>query len=92
MVKESDTILDDMSRVLIIDLVKKEIPKLDIELKQFTDEEIKDNAITLRRNKDLFDTTKEAYAATTGVQHSIDTGTPRPVCQPPHRVSPKERQ
>ncbi len=25
------------------------------------------------------------------MQHTIDTGQPRPVCQPPHRVSPKKR-
>ena len=44
------------------------------------------------RNKDVFDTTKVAYGAAKDVPHSIDTGTARPVCQPPHRVSPKERQ
>jgi hypothetical protein len=42
------------------------------------------------RNKDLFDHIK--YEAAKSVYHSIDTGDPQPTCQPPHRVSPKERQ
>ena len=72
-VTASETIFDDMSRIEIIDLVKKEIPILDIEVDQFTEQEIKNIASTLIRNKDVFDTIKVAYGAARGVQHSIDT-------------------
>ena len=68
------------------------MPKLDIDFQSFNDEEVSAIAKTLLRNQDLFDTSQTKYGAAKGVYNSIDTGNAIPSCQPPHRVSPKERQ
>ncbi len=83
---------DERSRNDLIESIKVAIPKLNISFEQFNDEELKSITNTLVRNKDLFDITIHKYGLSKGVQHTIDTGQARPVCQPPHRVSPKERQ
>jgi hypothetical protein len=83
---------DARSRNELIESIKVAIPKLKISFEQFDDEELKSITNTLMRNKDLFDITIHKYGLDKGVQHIIDTRQARPVCQPPHRLSPKERQ
>jgi hypothetical protein len=80
------------SRDEYINTVHSNIPKLDIDFQHLNEEEVSEIAKTLLKNQDLFDKSQTKYGAAKGVYHSIDTGNAKPTCQPPHRVSPKERQ
>ena len=67
------------------------IPKLDINFKPFTEKEVYSIVNTLAMYTDIFMTEGASMGAAKGVEHTIDTGSSRPISQPPRRLSPSER-
>jgi hypothetical protein len=89
--QREELILTNENNDLVIRL-KETIPKLNIDLSIFTNDEATEIAITILKYADLFDTTKTTYGAAKGVEHTIETSNDRLISQVPHRVSPIERK
>ena len=74
-----------------VDYIGTLIPKLDINFKPFTEDEVYRIVDTLSKYADLFISEGISMGAAKGVEHTIETGSARPISQPPRRMSPSER-
>lgn len=92
----SDTQIDDefslKSKADCIELIKQNIPDLTVNYKPFSEHEVRRITRLMFKYKNLFDTSAKIYGAAKGVVHQINTGNAKPTSQPPHRVSPMERE
>ena len=72
--------------------LKEILPKLDVNLTEFTTHYANKVAQLFLKYKHIFDTTQTTYGAAKGVEHAIDLTINKPISQIQHRVSPSERQ
>lgn len=93
--EENDEEINDqftiMSREESIALIRTSIPELTVNYEPFDELEVRKIARVIFKFKSLFDTKTKNYGAAKGVEHKIITGEAKPTNQPPHRVSPTER-
>jgi hypothetical protein len=75
----------------LIDEFKKWDPKIDVNFEELNETEVEKVIELLTEYKSLFVTANFKPDAASLVEHRIDTGNAKPINQPPHRVSPRDR-